>query len=177
MQKATFKISALILCGLLIYNSLGYLMVFSLIRISMQKQKWAQISTIPVHQLTAFVFEKQKPNSRLKIVNKREIEVDGKLYDIARMVDDGKSITYYCVYDKKEEKLIANSRLLNSMAQPVPVKNTTSLIIDNIIKTAVFDYQINGFCFERIQHNTPFAGRNYSVPDIFILVPPPQTCC
>jgi hypothetical protein len=177
MQKATLKISALVLCGLLIYNSLGYFMVVSIMRISVRHQKWAQLSTIPDQQLTRFVFTKNKPNARLKHVNEREIMVDGNLYDIARKVDDGSNITYYCVHDRKEQNLIAKTRLFNTMAQPAPVKNTARLIIEKIIKTADFNHQTEKIIPDYIQLYTFITKLIYSGPVISILLPPPQSYC
>jgi len=174
MRKAALSISSVFLCGLLIYNSLGYFMVLSVMRISIRQQKWAQISAIPNHQLTKFTFEKNRPNSRLIIINKREIRVDGMLYDIARMTDDGKTITFHGLYDNKEEKVIAKTRLFHSMTQPVPAKNTTRLIIEKIIKIAVIKSQFTLFTPDYFQLFTFYMPTTYSGPAISILIPPPQ---
>jgi hypothetical protein len=177
MPKAFLKISSLILCGLLIYNSLGYFIALSVMRVAVRHQKWAQIASIPDHRLTTFVFSKNKPNTGLKIINTREIQVDGKLYDIARKTDDGKIITYYCLYDSKEEKLIAKTRQFNSMSQPFPVENTTRLILDKIIKTAVTDQKNEDLTQEFKPVLTYYISIPYSGPDISIPVPPPQVTC
>jgi hypothetical protein len=177
MQKALLKISTLFLCGLLLYNSLGYFMVLSVMRISVRHQKWSQILSIPDHQLTTFSFKKNAANPGFKHINKREIMVDGKLYDIARKTDDGKTITFYCLHDKKEESLFAKTRQFHSMTQPVPAKNTARLIIEKIIKTAVINSSTDTFNTEYTQLHTFNYFSAYHGPDIAITVPPPQFFC
>ena len=156
---------------------MGYFMVLSVMRISVRQQKWAQISTLPDHQLSTFKFKKNQISPKLKHVNKREILVDGKLFDIARKIDDGNSITYYCVRDAKEEKLIAKTRQFNTMAQPVPAKNTARLIIEKIIKTAVFNSESETFDQEYTQLSTYDRVSLYTSPCIGIKIPPPQFSC
>jgi hypothetical protein len=177
MQKVTLKIAAVFLCGLLIYNSLGYFMVLSVMRVAVQHQKWAELSSLPESRLTAFVFNKNAQNSRLRIVNNREIQVDGKLYDIVRRVETGSNITYQCMHDSKEEKLVAQTRLFNSMAQPMPVKNTTRIILNNIIKYCVIDCHTSLVKQISIQFYPFIQTVTYYGPVISILVPPPQKSC
>jgi hypothetical protein len=177
VQKVTLKIAAVFLCGLLIYNSLGYFMVLSVMRVAVQHQKWAELSTLPENKLTTFVFGKNEQNTRLRIVNNREIQVDGKLYDIVRKVEDGSKITYHCMHDSKEEKLVAQTRLFNSMAQPMPIKNTTRIILNNIIKYCVIDSHTSIVKQISIPYYPIIKTVTYYGPVISILVPPPQKSC
>jgi len=177
MSRKNLKIPALLLCGLLLYNSLGYFMVLSVMRMAVRQQKWAQIHTTPINQLTVFTFSKNTKNSRLKIVNKREIKVDGKLYDIARKSDNCNSITYYCVYDQKEESLIAKTRLFNSNTQQTPTQKTAYLILEKIIKTGVIN-QVPGLYItfkESLLYSTLLFS--YDIPYLKIVSPPPQAIC
>lgn len=177
MRNATLKISSLVLCGLLIYNSLGYFLVLSVMRMAVRHQKWAQLSSLPQNQLTTFVFNTKFTNKQVKIINSREIIVDGNLYDIVRSSNIGSQITYSCVRDHQEENIIAKTRLFNSNAQHMPQQNTARLIIDKIIKTGVTNDPINGFtesckfllsCYRLI----PYTG-----PALQISLPPPQAFC
>jgi len=177
MSIKHLKIPALLLCGLLLYNSLGYFMVLSVMRMAVRQQKWAQIHTTPFSQLTVFTFSKNAKNSRLKIVNKREIKVDGKLYDIARKSENCSTITYYCVYDQKEESLIAKTRLLNSNTQQTPSQKTAYLILEKIIKTGVIN-QAPGLYIsfeESLLYSTILF--NYDIPYLKRISPPPQPFC
>lgn len=177
MQKVILKITAFFLCGLLIYNSLGYFMVLSVMRMAVRQQKWAQLSTIPDQQLTTFTFNKNNPGPGMKIVNKREIMVDGRLYDIVRKTDNGLQIRYYCVHDHQEETLIAKTRLFNSQAQQMPHQNEARHIIEKIIKTGIFteEHSFVSESFHAVYSNFPEV--NYSGPIIRISPPPPQSSC
>ena len=174
MQKTLLKISSLLLCGLLIYNSLGYFLVLSVMRLAVRQQKWAQLRTIPDNQLSTFVFATNKPDSRLKIVNDHEIIVDGKLYDIVRKTVDGNQTKYCCKYDREEEALIAKTRLFNSQAQQMPLQNTARLIIDKIIKTGIITEESSAITPISISFYSNYPKNCYSGPEIQILSPPPQ---
>ncbi len=177
MQNAALKISSVLLCGLLIYNSLGYFLVLSTMRIAMRHQHWAQLSALPEEQLSTFVFEKNTINSRLKIVNKREILVDGKLYDVVRKTDDDKQIKYFCVHDKEEETLICKTRLFNSKTQQVPAQSTARLIINLIIKTGLISEDSALITESSVLTFSDYTQTIYSIPAILIQSPPPKKCC
>ena len=177
MQKALLKISSILLCGLLIYNSLGYFLVLSVMRLAVRQQKWAQLRTIPDTQLSAFIFVTNKPDARLKIVNDHEIVVDGKLYDIVRKSDDGKMTEYFCVYDHEEETLIAKTRLYNSKAQQMPLQSTARNIIDKIIKTGIITEEPTLLSESSISFYSDYPEISYSGPAIQISPPPPQPNC
>jgi hypothetical protein len=177
MRKALLKISSLLLCGLLIYNSLGYFLVLTVIRVAERHQKWAQLSAIPDQQLTPFVFDNANPGERLKILDEGEILVDGKLYDVVRKTTDGKRSKYLCVHDREEETLIAKTREFNSQTQPLPVQNTARLIFDKIIKTGIFDANTNKSFKNYTVIHSLIIEKQYSVPTIQISIPPPQQCC
>jgi len=174
MQKATFKISAFLLCGLLIYNSLGYFWVLSVIRHAVQQKKWTEVSTTPHEQLTAFSINKNRPVAGFRIRNSREIEVDGRLYDIAKTVDNGSNTVYYCVRDSEEQNLIDKSRLYNSQAQQFPMKNTTILIIDHIIKYCIINQHHLSVEPNNFQYFSVIQAFSNIEPVISILHPPPQ---
>lgn len=174
MQKIAYKFSALFLCGLLIYNSLGYFLVLSAMRLAIRQQKWAQLSSIPEQQLTTYIFTKNSRDSRLEIENNREIRIYGKLYDVVRKIDDGKQIKYFCVYDHEEETLISKTRLFNSKAQQMPVQSTARNIIDKIIKSGIFTEKTFFITENSIAFNPACPGNSYSGPIIQVSSPPPQ---
>lgn len=174
MKKGLKKISSLLLCGLLIYNSLGYFVVLTAMRLAVRQQKWAQLSALPERELTTFVVNKNHPDARFRIENKHEIYVDGKLYDVVRTSTQGQLTRYFCKHDKEEETLISKTRLFNSQAQQMPVQQTTRLIIEKIIKTAVTvdkSSPINVLTFISFSN---FSEKKYPVPHIRISLPPPQ---
>jgi len=146
-------------------------------RMAVRQQKWAQLSAIPDDQLTTFIFSKNVVDPRLKIIDNREILVDGKLYDVVRKTDDSKQIKFFCVYDHEEEALIAKARLFNSKTQQMPLQNTTRLIAEKIIKTCILkdESSIASESMEIVYSNWPEAC--YSGPAIQISPPPPQHFC
>lgn len=177
MRKVTLKISSLLLCGLLIYNSLGYFLVLTMMRQFVRHQKWTMLSRVPDKDLTTFIFEKNGAESEFKIENDHEISVKGKLYDVVRMTDDGRHIKYFCVWDHSEETLISKTRAFNSQAQQMPVQNTTRQIVEKIIKTGILSEKtalsIKNF---NILFSNAIKSR-YSGPEIQIALPPPQSHC
>ena len=177
MRKATLKISSLLLCGLLIYNSLGYFLVLTVMRVTVRQQKWAKLSALPDEDLKIFIFNKNNPKPEFEIENDHEIIVNGKLYDVVRKSDDGKQIKYFCVWDHEEETLISKTRLFNSQAQQMPVQKTTKHIVEKIIKTGILNEKA-AFVIENFI--IPFSHScsvRYSCPEILISLPPPQSLC
>ena len=174
MQKGVLKLLSVVLCGLLIYNSLGYFFVFSAIKTSLRHQKWATLARIPDSELTYFRFSKTTLNPDLKIINSREILVNGSLYDVVRKKVTADIVEYFCVYDKDEEKLIARVRQVNTTSYPAPLKNTSRIILEQIIKNAV--------CADPITTQTVIisaklgliVGEIYTTPSLSILSPPPK---
>lgn len=174
MQKATLKLLSILLCGLLIYNSLGYVMVLSVMRFAIHQQKWAQLSSLPESQLTTFIFARNTSNQRLTIENEHEIMVDGKLYDLVRKSEYGKYIIYSCVYDHEEETLISKTRLFNSKDPQMPRQSTAINIIDKIIKSGIFTEKAIFIAENSIDFNAGFLANCYAVPIIQVSSPPPQ---
>lgn len=144
---------------------------------AVRQQKWAQLSAIPEQQLSRFVFAMDATDSRLKIVDKREILVDGKLYDVVRKTEDGKHIKYYCVYDHEEETLISKTRLFNSNAQQMPLQSTARNIINLIIKTGIVSEECTFISDCSMSFYSNFLQTSYSVPAIQISPPPPKNIC
>jgi hypothetical protein len=177
VKNTSLKISAVLLCGLLIYNSLGYFMVLSVMRVALRHQKWTQLSLLPNEVLTSFTIDKNSSGKRIKMVNNREILINGKLYDIVRKKVNGSATTYYCKQDKEEESLISKTRLLNSKAQQMPVQNKARFMIEKIIKSGIISEKIifnTDRCIILLAQSTKVQ---YSGPPIRISLPPPKSCC
>jgi len=177
MPKVALKISSILLCGLLIYNSLGYFLVLTVMRVAVRQQKWVKLSLLPDENLKIFIFNKNNPKPEFEIENDHEIIVDGKLYDVVRKADDGKQIKYFCVWDHEEETLISKTRLFNSQAQQMPVQKTTRHIVEKIIKTGILNEE-TAFIIENLIIAFSNSGKvRYSGPEIQISLPPPQPLC
>lgn len=172
------NIIALLLCGVFLYNTTGYMIVFSSVRMILRQQAFADLSTSPQKALTVITIQKTDRIVILKGRRMPEIKVDGKMYDIVRQKDNGNSISYYCLRDRKEEKLLREASLLTDHSQSNnPLSKTSSLILDQIIKTALLgekqDFkgsQPNDFFFHSKNHI-------YSGPLLPVPAPPPQQVC
>ncbi len=175
MRKVALRISSLLLCGLLIYNSLGYFLVLSVMRVAVRHQKWARLSTLTDQNLTIFIFNKNSPDPELKIVNEHEIIVKGRLYDVVSKNVDGKHIKYTCARDQQEETLISKTRQFNSNAQQMPLRNTARLMVDKIIKTAIANEVTDSFSVRTSHPFRNFCKLNYSDPKIQIPLLPPES--
>lgn len=175
MRKATLRISSLLLCGLLIYNSLGYFLVLSVMRVAVRHQKWIRLSTLTDQNLTIFIFDKTSPGQDLRIVNNHEIVVKGRLYDVVRKNEDGKYIKYSCVHDNQEETLISKTRQFNANAQQMPLRNTARLMVDKIIKTAIANEVKDSYSECSLHPYGNFYKLHYSDPKIQIYLLPPES--
>lgn len=129
---------SLLLCGLLIYNSLGHFFVLNAMKLSVRKYKWAQLHQLPESQLEKFIFDKKSSNKGYRIINKREIEVKGNLYDVVSRIETDSHMIFNCVHDKKEQSLIAKIRNHTSRTNQ-PINASARLLWDSIIKIAIFN--------------------------------------
>ena len=175
MRKNALKLSSILLCGLLIYNSLGHFLALTVMQLAVRQHTWAQLSKVQDENLTTFIIAKNNPGQGLKVRNSHEISVDGKLYDVVRKKDNGKYITYFCIRDQQEETLIATTRQYNSAAQPLPLRNTALLIVEKIIKTATLIEDISSFSEYSDISFSIFPESHYSGPEIPISIPPPES--
>jgi hypothetical protein len=99
------------------------------------------------------------------------------LYDIARMKENGNTVTYLCLQDHKEESLIAKTRHINSNAQQMPLQNKARLIIDKIIKTGICTEPNSLLSTQVSALFLKCAEVQYSGPFLQISPPPPQSFC
>ena len=175
MKQAFIKISSLLLCGLLIYNSLGHILVLTVMRVAIRHQMWEKLSTLPDQDLTMFIIAKNSPPAGFKIENEHEIIIDGKLYDIVRKTEDGTHVKYFCVYDHNEQTLITRARQFNSQAQQMPLQNLARLMVDKIIKTAVIAAEASAVKEHSVIPYSNFREAHYLFPGIQIALPPPQS--
>ncbi len=177
MRKNALKLSSILLCGLLIYNSLGHFLALTVMQLAVRQHTWAQLSKVQDDNLTTFIIAKNNPGHGLKVKNSHEIIVDGKLYDVVRKKDNGKYITYFCIRDQQEETLIATTRQFNSANQQIPLRNTARLIVEKIIKTATIKEDISSISESSDISFLIFLESHYSGPEIQIALPPPESFC
>lgn len=154
------------------------MIVFSSVRMIIRQQAYANLSTSPEKALTVITIQK---TDRIVIFKGRrmpEIKVDGKMYDIVRQKDNGSSISYYCLRDRKEEQLIHKAGLLTDQSKNNnPLSKTANLILDQIIKTALLLEKQGLKEPQPVEFFFHCKNHIYSGPLLPVLAPPPQQFC
>ncbi|MCX6284826.1 MAG: hypothetical protein NTW31_11410 [Bacteroidetes bacterium] len=107
----------------MLFNTAGYYIVYEFGRYLIKKEVTSLLEHGYLdHQLSVFSIYNPPANPAFRRVDKHEIVYQGNLYDVAREVKKGKTITFYCIRDTREENLIAG---MNSMQQK---KKATNLL-------------------------------------------------
>ena len=163
MQKVCLKTGSVLLCGLLIYNSLGHFIVLNIMHQALRQQMWSGLGNMQGKDLTTFTFT-GSTSGKLIVVNKHEI----------KKTVSKKQTTYVCINDRQEEKLIAKIKQHNRQAHQLPQDKLARIIIDNIIKSAIAGQQdfTTDLCIS-VQYE-PFETIKYPVPGIQHILPPPE---
>jgi hypothetical protein len=168
---------AILLIGLLLYNSLGYLWVSRAIRLIHRQQVFVSLSSTPESALTVLTFPKEKEHL-LFVHGKKEIKYKGQMYDVVRYKDNGRNITYYCFHDRKETGMIRYTNKLNQeQGTQSPLPKAARMLLDSIIKTALLhDYSVpyNLSFITTIQTRVLVT---YQDPDMPVPALPPQVSC
>jgi hypothetical protein len=154
---------------------MGYMVLYSTMRIVLRKQIFAEISTIPNTSLTTFTILKTGKPDVFTGRKMPELKVDGKLYDIVRQKDNGSSITYFCLRDHREEQLILKASLFTDRSKNRnPFTKTTRLILEHIIKTALLTEIIGSEESQASELIYEGICRIYVRPVLPVPAPPPQ---
>lgn len=175
-MKAIRSGIALMLCGLFIYNSMGYMLVYSAMLSMRKQQAFAEIARLKKQPLIAFTFAKTDKSKLESKKNRLEIKHNGCMYDVVRTQVSGDNITYYCIRDTKEEHLLDQLNLLSkSNGDNNPLQKSASLIIDQVIKTALMNTPFQFSHYSTIfRYHSKIIPTYYS-PDMAIPAPPPQS--
>jgi len=140
---------------------------------ALRQQMWSRLNSIKDEDLTTFVFSSLN-QGKLIVVNKHEILVDGKLYDVVKKTVSGKQTTYVCINDRQEEKLLAKMKQASTGTQQLPQGKLARIIADHIIKSAVAGYKdVPTQLCDSVQFG-PFETTHYRVPDLQRILPPPE---
>lgn len=174
-MKALKVSIAVLLCGLILYNSLGYWMVFSFVQSKIKDHAFATIAHLPEKSLIPITLPINNTSRLIQKKNRLEIKLDGQMYDVVKSRINGNNITYYCIRDIKEERMIQKIGLLNRTGKnELPLRKTALLIIDHVIKTALINGNLTFSNFSVKFKNVAQTIVKYSAPLILIPAPPPQ---
>ena len=140
---------------------------------ALRQQMWSGLGNMQDKDLTTFTFTGSNAG-KIILVNKHEIIVDGRLYDIVKKTVSKKHTTYICINDRQEEKLLAKIKQHNRQAHQLPQDKLARIIIDNIIKSAIADKQDETTDLCSFVRYSPYETINYPIPGIQRNLPPPE---
>lgn len=103
------RIVPLLLVTAFLYNIFGYFVVFQVNRARVRSEMKQQLAAADrkVHVLRIFEPEKTPSFSR---IHAKEFCYKGQMFDVLREVSEGRTTTFYCLRDVKEELLMAGLR-------------------------------------------------------------------
>ena len=132
---------------LILYNSLGYFIVFKSIQYSIRNEIKANIkNSIPDKNLFLIKLTNDEIKSEkreFRKINESEFFFLGKLYDIVRVRKNADTNYFYCINDAKEEQLLSalGSHVERQIDQSSPVSKKTSNLLKHVVKIAICDYK------------------------------------
>jgi len=151
---------------LFLFNTLGYYVIFELSKFLIKKEMREMVSR-QTSAVTVLTVPDAENNPDLRRIDKREILFKHKMYDIIREVRQGKSITFYCIRDTKEENLLAGFKKINT-------NRITLALLKNLITAALPEYpaKIDLSDFSLFQYFSATSSLSFiSFPP---LSPPPE---
>lgn len=110
------KAFALSLLFFILFNSMGYYILFELDKLVVKKEMKARISE-GAKNMVCLKIEKGERNPSFHRLGDREIEFNGKLYDVVREINKGDSILIFCIHDTKEDQLYSGLKQINHNKQ------------------------------------------------------------
>jgi hypothetical protein len=168
------------LAFLILYNVLGYLIVFKSYQYAIKNEIKSKIrNAVPDKDLVIIKFSCQDIHSRknhYKKTDDNEFRFGGKLYDIVRSKVNGDTTIFYCINDTREEQLYSNldAYVKRYMDNNIPLKEKTNTLFKTLVKQALLhNYSFSMPDFSALK----FITANTKLPKYFlnnIPGPPPK---
>ena len=174
MQFILKKLISIVIVAIILFNTLGNLIVFEGMYYTIHKNvRTTFFNTIPDKQLILIAIN-NKTKLNLRFFDKKEFIYNGKLYDIVRQKSEGNTTIYYCLNDTKEENLFSNlNKDIKKNMDSIPVKNKAQQILKKITTPLFYENNkeftiLNLSCFFH-----PSKIINIYNTYIDVLTPPP----
>jgi hypothetical protein len=174
------KFVSILLAALILYNMLGYMVVFQSYRFAIRKEVKRRIkNTVPENELIVIRLTAEDMRSGkngYKKLDRNEFRLSDKLYDIVKRSATGDTTVFYCINDKQEEQLFANldAHIKRQTDSNSPARQRSDLLIKNLVKQALlkqYTFQLpDAYSYAYDLANV--AIPEYSLPDI--PSPPPK---
>lgn len=118
----------------------GYYVYFVVRLAHLRNEMRVKLKEMPSEELNLFEFTTEEFN-KVK-VNDAEIEVNGKMYDLARIESEGNRMKVYALHDETEDNLLAFiQEIVNTAAEdndPAPSEILNLITLDYLTEDALF---------------------------------------
>jgi hypothetical protein len=138
------KLLAILIIGLLLYNSMGYYIVFKTVQYTIKKEIKNQIKHgVPEKDLSLIkvAYNDDHKKADIEWLDKHEFRYKGQMFDVVRYYNFNDTSYYYCINDKQEEQLFSSlDKMVEHHSKKSGPAHTKSLsIYKNIIRDVVFN--------------------------------------
>jgi hypothetical protein len=174
------KFVSIFLAVLILYNILGYMVVFQSYRYAIRKEVKRRIkNAVPENELIVIRLTAEDMRSGkngYKKIDKNEFRLSDKLYDIVRRSTTGDTTLFYCINDKQEEQLFSNidAHIKHHLDNSGPARQRSDLLMKIILKQALlsqYTFQLpDAYSYAYNLANVVIP--EYSIQDI--PAPPPE---
>lgn len=167
------KVFAIVLCGAVLFNTVGFIILFSTASF-----EWKQFIADELEKKNSTEhLVRLTDNSTIHHLNNHEILSAGKLYDVARVTKENGSTVLYCYHDNNEERM--DAQLFKGIQQNTDNSAQNSAPSKSLVKQAVNDYlpeKKMELSFSTLSLNNIIPANFSIVTGIFlsIQVPPPR---
>lgn len=172
-MKSTISLFLLII---FLFNTMGYVVVFKISQNQIRKEVKREIKMkLKESELQTIVFNKSELSTINWVKSDKEFIHHDELFDIVRISETARTITYYCINDKQEKQLFANldEHVNKHISNTKSSKKNTLKLVDNNYKILPSSL-IEPINFYRIiNHQTAYNTILVST-NIPSLTPPPD---
>jgi len=128
------KVFAIFLCGTVLFNTVGFIILFTATTF-----EWKRFIAEELEKKSNGVqLVKIADDPSIQYLNKHEIICGGKLYDIERVTKENGVAVLYCYHDNNEEKI--DAQLVNGLQQNTDSAPQNSIPSKLLVKLAAIDY-------------------------------------
>ena len=153
----------------ILFNGMGYYIVFELNRYRIRKEIFSLLDHGYLdHDLIKLTIYDPTADPGFKRIEKREIQYRNKMYDVAREVHKGKYISFFCINDKQEEKLINGLKSANQR------KKNTDTLLRYLTNEAIPSHHVQSPLPVFKRYSFPEKSNKYHDPERSVCSPPPE---
>ena len=166
---------SILLSLLIILNSSGYVLIY-IERLANNKHDIEAIiaTSKDLSAFEKFIFTKEDFKYKLNWKDEKEFELNGNMFDIAKIEIKPNKVIVYCIQDDKEEELISSFEKVNNENNSKDKIHFSHTLINTFNFTAI---ENDSYRHKRISNLTPVLGcyfNNYHSVFLESPTPPPR---